>query len=109
MHHLFVRHIAIGEDHLIDRLGAADVLERAFILDGDAIGIEFAGQRRRITPPGDAGDLRGGEGDHPHRGIIAIDHIEIVEIAPGGAEDQDAARPRDPTVRRSRFGSGQSH
>jgi len=58
--------------------------------DGDALRIARAGERRRITAAGDAGNLRGRERDDLVRRIVAIDDVEIVEIAPGRAEDHDA-------------------
>jgi len=38
---------------------------------------------------GDPGDLGRCERDDDHRGIVAIDDVEVVEVAPGGAQDDD--------------------
>ena len=91
VHDLGVRHVAVGEHHLVDAPFAAERLQLGFIENGNALGVARSGQLRRVAAPGDAGDLRCGEGHHLERRIVAVDEVEVVEIAPGGAEDQDAA------------------
>jgi len=66
---------------------ADDVLEIRFGQNRDALRIQRAGQRRGVLPVVDVRNLRGGEGDDVVAGIAAIDDVEIVEIAPGGAHD----------------------
>jgi hypothetical protein len=52
---------------------AAQRLQLAFVEDGDAIRVARPGQFRRIAAPGDAGDLRRGEGHHLDRRVVAVD------------------------------------
>jgi len=52
--------------------------------------VEPSGERRGIVSAGDAGNLRRGEGDDAYSRIIAVDDIEVVEVAACGAEDEDA-------------------
>jgi hypothetical protein len=91
VHDVLVRHVAVGEDDLLDAMRAAPGLELLLGNDGNAVGIEGAGERGRITTPGDAGDLCCGEGDHLDGGIVAIDHVEVVEVAAGRSHDHDAS------------------
>ena len=49
--------------------------------------------------PGDAGNLRRGERDDLVRRVIAEDDVEIMEVAPGRAEDHHA-----PALRRGSHG-----
>ena len=90
MHDVLVRHVAVGEHHLVDRLGAADALELAFVGDRDAGGIERPGERGGIAPAGNARNLRRREGDDIRPRVVAIDHVEIVKVAAGRAHDDDA-------------------
>ena len=105
MHHLLVRHVAVGEDDLVEPR-PADVFEPRLVDDWNAVGIERASQGRRIAAPADAGDLGRREGDHFERRVVAIDHVEIVEVAARGAENDDASPC---AFRCSRCGSGRSH
>ncbi len=109
MHHLLMREVAIGEDDLVDPPVAAERLEPGLVEDRNAVGIERSGERRRIAAADDARDLGGGERHHLRAGIAAIDDIEVVEIAPRRAEDQDPPAGGGARLRGNRFGSGQSH
>ena len=88
---MLMRHVAVGENDLIDCLRAAQFVEFRFGNDRNAIGIQRAGKRWRITTAGNAGDLRCSEGDDLGGRIIAKDHVEIMEIASCGADNDNAA------------------
>jgi len=59
----------------------------AFGINADAVGIKLSGQFRRIFPPIDIGNLRGGKSNYFIRFILAVKCVEIVKIAPGGAHN----------------------
>ena len=82
--------VAVGKYDQVDRSVAHDLLELRFGPDRDAGRVERAGELGRISPLGDSGDLGRREGDHLERGIVAVDDVEVVEVAPGSAHDQDA-------------------
>jgi len=65
--------------------------------DRDALRVELAGQRRRIQSIVDVRNLVGGERDDVVPGIGAIDDVEVVEVAPGGAHDDRADAFHDST------------
>ena len=90
MHDLGMGKVAVGEHHQLDLVRADQRLELGFRRDGDAFRILRAGERGGIAAPGDAGNLRRGKGHDFERRIVAIDDIEVVEIAPGRAHDHDA-------------------
>jgi hypothetical protein len=98
MHHLLVRHIAVGEDDFVDVFPLDQVLDLGLGQDGDAIRVERTGQLGRIAAPGDVGDLRRGEGHHL-AGRIAPEHpVEVVEVPTGSAQDHHppARHPMEP-------------
>src|SRR5206468_6250855 len=64
--------------------------------DGDAFRIPGAGELGRVDASLDIGDLRGGERDDAHVVPIPECDVEVVEVAAGGAGDQDLPHP--PTV-----------
>ena len=114
MHHVLVGDIAIGKHDLVHGLGAAQRFQLRFLDDGNAARIERTGKRSRINSAGDARDLRRSERHNFSCGVVAVDHIEIMKIAAGGADDDDPAAPsrrsvcRHP-VRCNRCGSERSH
>lgn len=85
-----MRDVAVREDDLIDGLLAADRVERGLRLDRDAIAVERTGQHWRVTAVADAWNLRPREGDHLGAGIVAVDDVEVVEVAAGRANDDNA-------------------
>ncbi len=92
VHDMGVLDIAVGEDHLVDRLSLAGLGQIAFVEYANAIGISGSGQRNGIASIGDPRDLgRRERNDHTRR-IVAIDHIEVVEVAACRAHDDDTAR-----------------
>ena len=93
VHDLGVLDIAVGKDHLVDRLSRADLGQVAFVEYGNAVGIAGPGQRDGIAPIGDPRDLRRRERHDFARRIVTIDHIEIVEVAACRTHDDDATRP----------------
>jgi hypothetical protein len=88
-HHLLVRAVAVGHDTHLGAGARNQLRQRGLVLDGDALGIVRPGQRSRVAPAVDVGNLRGREGDHIVGGIVPVDAVEVVEIAPGGAQDDD--------------------
>ena len=81
-----MRHVAVGEYDLPDLEFPDEKFEFSFFQDRNALGIQRACQRSGITASGNAGNLRRGEGDHLGRPVVAEGEVEIVEVAPGGAE-----------------------
>src|SRR5208283_1874570 len=79
VHDFFVGEIAIREHHLRYPLAPADGLEVYLFLNRDAVGIERAGEGRRVAAACDARDLRSGEGDDTDIRITAIDDVEVVK------------------------------
>ena len=58
--------------------------------DRDARRIEGTGELGRVAAVGDARDLRRGEGDDLDVGIVSVDDVEVMEVAPRGAHDDDS-------------------
>ena len=98
VHDVLVRDVAVGEHDLIHGLGAAQRFQLRLLHDGNAARIERTRKRRRINPAGDARDLRGGERHDFSCGIVAVDHVEVVKIAAGGAHDDDPTAPHRRSV-----------
>jgi hypothetical protein len=65
--------------------------------------IEGSGKLRRIAAIIDVGDLSRREGDHLMAGVVPEDDVEVVEVAAGGTEDDDAG-----TTGAARAGHGAS-
>ena len=95
MHHGLVWHIAIAEDDKIHVMVVDHGLKLRLGHDGDALGVLLSGQFRRVAPPVDAGDLGGREGHHLRTRIVAIDDVEVMEIASCGAHDHDLRAVHD--------------
>lgn len=89
VHDGLVTHIAVGEHDRVDALLGDDPTELRLGVDRDALGISRAGQCRRVAPIGDARDLGRREGDDRDTGILAVDDVEVVKIAPCCTHDQD--------------------
>ncbi len=89
VHDLLVRDVAVGEDDVIDRMGVDDRFQLSFRDDGNAVRIQGPRYLRGVPPSGDIGNLGGGKGDHAAARVIAIDHVEIMEIAAGRTHDHD--------------------
>jgi hypothetical protein len=82
-----MREIRVGEDDFVDVLAGDQVGQLLLRHDGDAVGIQRPGQRRRVRAPFDAGNLSGGEG-HDLRRLVAAEHgVEVVEVAPSGSRN----------------------
>ena len=91
MHDLFMGHIAVGEDDLVDILGSAEFFELRFVDNRNSVRIQGAGQGRGIAPPGNARDLARREGDHPGSRVFAVHDIEIVKVASGCPQEDNPA------------------
>jgi hypothetical protein len=86
----------VSEDHLIDLARGAELLELSFGNDRDSRGVERAGKGVRIASTGNSGDLRRRKGDHLYAPIVTEYNVEIVKIAPGGTDNDDATTPGVP-------------
>jgi hypothetical protein len=92
MHDRRVRDIAVGEHHLVHALTDADRLQLHLVDDGDAVRVSRSRQRGRVAAVAQPGNLGLGERDHAHLGVVTVDHVEVVEVAAGRAEDDDPGR-----------------
>jgi hypothetical protein len=90
VHHVLVGHIRVGEDDLVDVVLADQVAELVLGVDRDSVGVELAGEERGIDAPRDVRDLRRSERDDLVVLVPAVDDVEVVEVAAGGACDQDS-------------------
>jgi len=89
VHHELVGHVAVGEDDPVDLLAGEDLLQLGLRDDVDAVRVERPGELRRVPTVIDPGNLGGREGDNLDAGVVAVDDVEVVEVAPGGAHDHD--------------------
>ena len=107
MHHRLVAHVAVGEHDRIDTALADQGLELALGHDRDAVLVHRSGKLGRVAASRDAGDLGRGERHDLRPGIVPVDDVEVVEVAPGGAHDHDAltVHPRSSSIRSSMAGS----
>src|SRR5690606_3893928 len=60
--------------------------------DGNPLGIQRPREGRGVYAALDVGDLRGRKGHHPVGGIVPVDDVEVVEVPPRSAHDDDPAR-----------------
>ena len=56
--------------------------------DRDPFRIQLAGELGRVDAPVDVGNLCRGEADDVERFSAAVDEVEVVEVAAGGARDE---------------------
>ena len=91
VHDLLVREVGVGEDDLVHELAPDQLGEITLVVDRDAFGVEGAGERRRVDPVRDAGDLGGRERHDPGVAVAPEDDVEVVEVAPARAHDHDTA------------------
>jgi len=87
--------VAVREDDLLHLPIADDGLEVRLGEDRDALGIEPAGERRGVLAAVDVRDLRGRESHDVVGGVVAVDDVEVVEVAPCGAHDDGADGAHD--------------
>ena len=81
-----VRAMGVHPDgEVVDQVG-----ELRLRADGNAAGVARAGQLGRVPTVVDAGDLGGGERHHLDVGVVAVHDVEVMEVAPTGAHDDDA-------------------
>ncbi len=109
VHDVLVGHVAVGEDDPVDLLGREDPVELVLRDDRDARRVERTGELRRVATPGDAGDLGRREGDDLDARVVAVDDVEVVEVAPGGPHDHDLRAVHGssaPPGRRGNAGAG---
>ena len=91
VHDVLVAQIRVGQDDRVDALLPNDLAELRLRPDRDARRVEPSGERRRVRPPVDPGDLRRGEGHDPHRVVFSEHGVEVVEVSSPGPHDHDPA------------------
>jgi len=90
VHHGQVADVAVGKDDLVDLQLADQPVQVGLGVDRDTLRIQLACQLGRVEPALDVGNLGGGECDHLIAVVSPKEHVEVVEISPGRAHDQDA-------------------
>lgn len=89
VHHVLVGHVGVGEDDGVDAVGGDQLFDLAFVVDRDTVGVELAGELGRVLAAVDVGDLGGGESDDLELLVVAEVGVEVMEVASGGAHDED--------------------
>jgi hypothetical protein len=89
VHDLLVRHVAVGEHRLVHPEIGDQRLQIAFRVGRAPVRGQFAGERRRVAAAVDVRDLGGGEADHVEILAVPVHDVEVVEVPPGGSQDQD--------------------
>ena len=89
MHHVVVGHVAVAEHRQVDALLDDDPIQLALTKNRNPLRVERAGQLSRVAPILDVGNLRRREGNDFIGGIIAEEDVEVVEITPRRAENDD--------------------
>lgn len=92
MHDRRVRDIAVGEHHPVHALAQAERLQLRLIDDRDAVRVPRSRERARVASIAEPGNLGLGERDHVHLWVVTVDHVEVMEVAAGRAEDDDPGR-----------------
>ena len=88
VHHVLVGYIRVAEDHDVHEEIANQPLELVLGLNRDPVGIVGPRERRRVATARDVRDLGGRERDDVIRRVTPKEHVEIVEVAASGAENQ---------------------
>jgi hypothetical protein len=63
------------------------IVQLAFILDRNTLRVQLARQHRRVPAAVDIGNLGGGESYDLDKVVVAVERIEIMEIAARRAHD----------------------
>jgi len=92
LHNVLIADVGIREDNLGHFVFADQLAELRLRNDRDAVGVQLARQRGRITAIVDMRNLRRGEGDDVEIGVVAEVDVEVVKIPPAGARDEHAFR-----------------
>ena len=90
VHHVRVGDVRVAEDDVVDLLLLDQRSEHALVVNLDAVWVALTGQARRVHPVVDERDLGRGEGDDLDPGIVPIGDVEVVEVAPCGAHDEQS-------------------
>lgn len=88
-HDVAVRHVRVGEDAGVDSQSVDLIDQLGLVEDGNPFRIELAGQFGRVDPSLDIRNLGGGETDHLDFLGIAEQHVEVVEVASRGSQNQN--------------------
>jgi len=90
VHDLGVRQVGVGEDHGVHPLTRDERLQTGLVDDRDAVRIVRPGERGRVGAAVDVGNLRRGERDDLGVGVVAVQDVEVVEVASRSTQDEDA-------------------
>lgn len=88
-HDVAVRHVRVGEDAGVDSQSVDLVDQLGLVEDGNPFRVEFAGQFSRVDPSLDVRNLGGGKAHHLEVLVVAEQHVEVVEVASRGSQDQN--------------------
>jgi hypothetical protein len=91
VHDCGVRHVTVCENALVRVQFLNQLLQVLLRVNGNAVRVEASRERGRVLAAGYVGDLRRGERHDVIRGIVSVKSIEVVEVAPGGADDNYSA------------------
>ncbi len=95
-----MRHIAVGENNAIGFVFGDEIAQLLFGINGDALGIQVSRQGCGVSLVRDARYLGGGEGDDLVLIVVAEGDVEIVEVAPRGAHDDDSGFCHAPRLKK---------
>jgi hypothetical protein len=96
VHHVLVGHVRVREDHLVDLALPHDSLQLGLGHDRDPVGVAVAGELGRVDAAVDVRNLGRREPHHLVLVAAAVDEVEVVEVAPCGADDEHASSGHDP-------------
>jgi len=88
-HDVAVRHVRVGEDAAVDSQVVDLVDQLGLVEDGNPFRVELAGQLSRVDPSLDVRNLGGGKADHLEVIVVSEQHVEVVEVASCGSQDQN--------------------
>jgi hypothetical protein len=87
MHDLYMRKVAVGQDHLLDPMTLYDLRKLLLRKDGNSPGVPGAGELGREKPVLDPRNLGRGEGHDLKGRIVAEADLKVMEVSPGSAHD----------------------
>ena len=90
VHHVFVSDVAVGKDHFIHTVLDDDVAKIFLGQDGNTLGVKIAGQHGRVFAAVNIGNLSSGESDDFDFLVVAIEDVEVMEVAARRAHDDDS-------------------
>jgi hypothetical protein len=91
VHHVLVRDVGVCEDDVGDVQPANELGHLGLEVDRDPVRVTRSRKHGRVDAVVDERNLRRREPHDLGAGIVAIDHVEVVEVATRGSHDEDAA------------------